>query len=157
LRDVAVAQYALVTRADLRAMDWIRANTPQSSRFLVNSFLAYGDTLVAGSDAGWWLPLLTVRESTLPPINYSSETGPRPDYLEWTNELTVAIQERGLEDPQVLDLLEARGVSHVYIGQQAGRVGNPGQPLLQAGFISKSPHFRVAYHQDRVWIFEFLE
>lgn len=157
LRDVAIAQHALVTRPDLRAADWIQANTPQTSRFLVNSFLAYGDTLVAGSDAGWWLPLLAGRATTLPPINYSSEQGPRPDYLDWTNALTVAIQERGLEDAQVRALLKERGVTHVYIGQQGGRVGNPGPPLLQAGLLSESPYYRVVYHQDRVWIFEMSE
>ena len=157
LRDVAIAQHALVTRPDLRAAAWIQANTPQTARFLVNSFLAYGDTLVAGSDGGWWLPLLARRATTLPPINYSSEQGSRPDYLAWTNALTEAIQAYGLDDSQVRTLLKERGVSHVYIGQQQGQVGNPEPALLQAGQLSKSPYFRAVYHQDRVWIFEMLE
>jgi hypothetical protein len=54
-------------------------------------------------------------------------------------------------------LLKERGVTHVYIGQQGGRVGNPGPPLLQAGLLSESPYYRVVYHQDRVWIFEMSE
>jgi hypothetical protein len=157
LKDLDIAGHALVTRPDLRAAAWIRANTPQSSRFLVNSFLAYGDTLVAGSDAGWWLPLLAGRATTLPPINYSSEQGPRPDFLEWTNDLTEAIEAFGLENPQVLAMLKERGVTHVYIGQRAGGVGNPGPALLQAALLTSSPNFRTIYHQDRVWVFELLE
>jgi hypothetical protein len=157
LRDVAIAQHALVTRPDLRAAAWILANTPQTARFLVNSFLAYGDTLVAGSDAGWWLPLIARRATILPPINYSSEQGPRADYLDWTNAVTIALQERGLDDPQMLEMLKERGVTHVYVGQRQGQVGNPAPALLQPGPLSESPYFRVVYHQDRVWIFEMLE
>lgn len=157
LRDAAIAEHALVTRPDLRAAAWIKVNTPQTSRFLVNSFLAYGDTLVAGSDAGWWLPLIAHRATTLPPINYSSEQGPRTDYLEWTNALTTALKGHDLEEPLVLEILKERGITHVYVGQRQGQVGNPGLPLLRPGQLSGSPFFRLVYHQDRVWIFERLE
>jgi hypothetical protein len=156
-REVDAGQYALATRADLRAAAWVQANTPRSALFLVDSFLAYGDTLVAGSDGGWWLPLLAGRKTTLPPINYSSEQGPRPDYLAWTNALTVALQDYGIDDPRAIQLLKERGITHVYIGQQHGRVGNPGPSLLQVETISASPYFRTIYHQDRVWIFAFVE
>jgi len=42
---------------------------------------AYGDSVIVGSDGGWWLPLLARRQTTLPPINYGSEQGVRADYL----------------------------------------------------------------------------
>jgi hypothetical protein len=58
-------RYQLVTPADLRAMDWIRESTPTEANFLVESFV-YGNT-AAGSDAGWWLPLLATRANMLPP------------------------------------------------------------------------------------------
>jgi len=67
LRDIAISSGAMVTRPDLRAMAWIQANTPQNSRFLVNSFLANSNSAVVGSDAGWWLPLLAHRPTSLPP------------------------------------------------------------------------------------------
>jgi hypothetical protein len=34
----------------------LRANTPQNARFVVNSFLTYGNTDIVGPDGGRWLP-----------------------------------------------------------------------------------------------------
>jgi hypothetical protein len=155
LGDVQPAQFALAARPDLRAAAWIKENTPPEARFLVNSFFAYNNTVTAGSDGGWWLPYLAERQSTLPPLTYGVERGPIPNYIRWTNQVTAAIQERGLDDPQVLDLLRERQVTHVYIGQQGGMV-NSGGPLIPLGTLLESPHFRPVYHQDRVWIFELL-
>ena len=49
-------------------------------RFLVNSFPAYKNSVIVGSDGGWWLPLLARRNTTLPPITYTFEKDPRPGY-----------------------------------------------------------------------------
>src|SRR5690606_6528884 len=70
--DLRVDLHALVTRPDLRAAAWIREQTPEDARFLVNSFFAYGGSSIVGSDGGWWLPLLAGRQTTLPPLTYSS-------------------------------------------------------------------------------------
>jgi hypothetical protein len=155
LKDVHAAQNALALRPDLRAADWLQANTPPKAHFLVNSFFAFGNSLIAGSDGGLWLPLLAGRSTTLPPINYTLEQGPRPDYVEWINSLTAAIQAKGLHDPQVIAMLKERGITHVYIGQQQGNVNSPG-PLLDPAELLSDAHFRMIYHQDRVYIFEFL-
>ena len=154
LADLKAPTYALVTRPDLRAAAWIRQNTPADARFLVNSFFAYGESSVAGSDGGWWLPLLARRDSTLPPLLYASESGPAPDYRQWVNALPRAIQQKGLEDPGVLAMLRDRGVTHVYLGQQQGTVGYNGPMTLQAAQLAANPHFKAVYHEDRVWIFE---
>ena len=153
LGDVDIAQHALVTRPDLHAAEWIREHTPEEAVFLVNSFFAYGGTSVVGSDAGWWLPLLARRSTTLPPLTYASERGPRPDYREWVNSLTAEILQAGIADPKVLDKLARRNVTHVYIGQQQGQVNYSG-PRLTAIALRDSPKFKEIYHQDRVWIFE---
>jgi hypothetical protein len=58
--------FAMVTQPDRRAMNWIRENTPQDSRFLVEGFAIYGGTSIVGSDAGWWIPLLARRANTHP-------------------------------------------------------------------------------------------
>ena len=154
LADLKTPAYALVTRPDLRAAAWIRQNTPADARFLVNSFFAYGESSVAGSDGGWWLPLLARRDSTLPPLLYASESGPTPDYREWVNALPRAIQQKGVEDPSVLAMLRDRGITHVYLGQQQGTVGYNGPMTLQAAQLAASPHFKAVYHEDRVWVFE---
>jgi len=154
LGDLQVMTHALVTRPDIRAAEWIQENTPQDARFLVNSFFAYDDTVIVGSDGGWWLPLLAQRQTTLPPLTYGSEGGPRPDYVQWINALTTEIQNKGIAHPDVLALLRERGVTHVYIGQRQGRVNYGGPYVLEPEQLLASPNFRLVYHQDRVWVFE---
>jgi hypothetical protein len=154
LGDVRVAQHNLVTRPDLRAAAWIPENTPYNARFLVNSFFAYGDTLIVGSDAGWWLPLLASRQTTLPPINYESEQGTRSDYVEWINALSAEIRNKGINHPDVLAKLGERDITHIYIGQRQGRVNYDGPYVLQPQQLLADSHFHPAYHQDRVWVFE---
>lgn len=153
INDLQLNKSVLVTRPDLKASQWIVNNTPTHARFLVNSFFAYDDTLIVGADAGWWLPLLTGRQTTLPPINYGSERGPREDYRQWINSLTAEIVQKGLDDPDVLSMLVERNVTHVYIGQRQGRVNNPSHPL-EPNKLLTNPHFTPIYHQDRVWVFQ---
>lgn len=152
--EVRLVEHALVTTPDQRAATWIQANTPPEAIFLVHSFLAYGGKVVVGADGGWWLPLLAHRQTTLPPINYATERSLQPDYAQSVNTLASAIQSKGITDPTVLALLRERGVTYVYIGQRQGQVNNA-QPMLSAEILLASPHFRLVYHQDRVWIFEF--
>jgi len=155
--DLRASDHALVTRPDVRAAAWIQSNIPAEARFLVNAFFAYGDTLVVGSDGGWWLPLLAHRQTTLPPILYALEQGPRPGYREWINLLSTEIQDKGLEHADVVALLKERGVTHVYIGQRQGRVNNLEGPALKPEELLDSSHFRLLYHQDRVWVFAFCD
>jgi len=97
---------------------------------------------------------LARRQTTLPPLNYGSERGPRPDYVHWINALTTEIQNKGIAHPDVLALLRARGVTHVYVGQRQGRVNYGGPHVLEPEQLLASPNFRPVYHQDRVWVFE---
>jgi hypothetical protein len=154
LSDLQVMSGALVTRPDIQAAEWIQENIPKNGRFLVNSFFAYGDTLIVGSDGGWWLPLLTLRQTTLPPLTYGSEQGPRPDYILWVNQLTSELHAKGITHPDVMALLRERDVKYVYVGQRQGRVNYNGPNVLSPDVLLSSPFFRLIYHQDRVWIFE---
>lgn len=153
LGDVDRRAHALLTRPDLHAAAWIRANTPGDSHFLVDSFFAFHDSLIVGGDGGWWLPLLARRTTTLPPINYATEAGPRLDYRARVNELPDRIASLGIGHPDVLELLQDRGVTHVYVGQRRGAVNNPGPPLLDPEAVLASEGYEPVYHQDRVWIF----
>jgi len=138
--------YILVTKADEKAMAWIRQNTPADAKFLVNSFFAHGNSVIVGSDAGWWIPLLTGRANTVPPITYASETSLVPNYIIEVNEFARKLQSTSLDTVKALQLLRENDVTHIYIGEKGGSI----QPekLLQ------SSHYRVIYHQDNVWIFE---
>ncbi len=154
MKDLRVAQHALVTRPDLRAMAWIRENTPEDARFLINSFFAYSESVVVGSDGGWWLPLLAGRANTVPPLNYGTEQGPFPEYRKWVNELTEQVQEEGLDHPETIAQLRQRGINYVYIGQQQGHVNYSGPGTLDPQELLTGGHYRPVYHQDRVWVFE---
>ncbi len=156
IRDVKPVEHALLTRPDLNAVKWINENLPPEASFLVNSFFAYGGTLVVGSDGGWWLPLLTSRDSSQPPLTYGSEKGVALGYVSYINNLVALIEEKGIADPQVLSELEARGITHLYIGQQQGQVNAPAPPILDVNTLIADPNYAVVYHEDRVWIFELL-
>ena len=155
LDDLDAHKHALGTYPDLQASSWIRENTPPDARFLVNSLPAYGGSSIVGSDGGWWLPLLTNRQTTLPPLVYVAEAGPIPNYRLWINALTEKINSKGITDPEVLAMLTNRGVSHVYIGQRQGKVNNGVGIVLEPELLLFDPHFDLLYHQDRVWIFEY--
>jgi hypothetical protein len=152
LWDVQIPSSALVTRPDIRAAGWIKANLAPDARFVINSFPAYGGIVFAGADAGWWLPLLAQRSTLLPPIMYGNEIGPTPNYVEEVNFLNGEIVPRGFDDPQVVETLLEHGAAYIYLGQQQGKVNNPG-PALEPGILSASPYLEPLYHQDRVWIF----
>jgi len=154
LGDAQIAQHILTTRPDLRASVWIQENLSDQARILVNSFLAYNGTASVGSDGGWWLPYTAHRLTTQPPLNYVSEQGIQPDFQKRTNELTEMIEHHGVNHPDVLLMLQERGVTHVYIGQMNGSV-NSGGKHLDVQQILDSIHFTPVYHQDQVWIFEF--
>jgi hypothetical protein len=156
-KDVRIPQHALALPSDLSAMAWIQENTPQDARFLINSFFAYGGTVIVGSDGGWWLPVLARRANTVPPLNYALEQGPWPGYRLWVNDLTRQIQEHGVDDPETVDELRAREITHVYIGQQQGRVNYIGPHVLSSEELLQSSYYRPIYHQDQVWVFELVE
>ena len=156
IKDLELSKYALVTRPDLRAMAWIQGQTPGEATFLVNSFFAYNDTLVAGSDGGWWIPILANRKTSLPPITYGFEEGRGNINLNEINNLTAQIHEKGVTNSAVISLLEERGIDYIYIGQRQGRVNYNGPDILDPQVISEDRNFETIYHQDRVWIFKIV-
>ena len=154
IRDVRPAEHVLLTRPDLHAAQWIDENLPREAKFLVNSFFAYGGTLIVGSDGGWWLPLLTTRGSSQPPLTYGSEKGVSQDFVAYTNSLVAMVEEKGINHPEVISELVDRGITHLYIGQGQGQVNANSAPPIEAQSLIDDPQFSVVYNEDRVWIFE---
>jgi len=152
LNDPRPAEHALVTRPDVRAAQWISENTPPDSRLLVNAFFAFGNSVLVGSDGGWWLPYLAGRLVSVPPINYAVEAGPRLNNLDYTNQLWRIIEAKGLDDPETLRILQQRDINYIYIGQRQGRVNYNGTPYLDPSILQNNRRFRLIYHQDRVWV-----
>ena len=154
LADVRIQDFALATRSDLTAAAWIRENTPADAKFVVNYFFAYLDQLIVGADGGWWLPLLTERQSNLPPLTYGIEDSSGDTYLYRTNELASLIQKDGITSPSVIRQLIDEGFEYIYIGQRQGAVNNPGPVVLDPQVLKLDEHFQLLYQRDRVWIFK---
>ena len=129
---------------DLQALEWAGENTPEDSLFLVNSMTWQG-TIHAGSDAGWWLPLVAQRDTTLPCILYHQDDG---SYRDAVNALANAVENApSPDDPELLALLQEAGVTHVFVGTKAG----PMQPAE----LDYSENYTAIYVSGPVRIYAF--
>jgi hypothetical protein len=146
--------HALVTDPDLEAFAWVEENLPEDAVFLVNMMTAGGGGALAGTDAGWWLPYYTQRESVLPPFLFISEKTKSPDLRTDLIDLATALETLGPADPAVLERLNAFGVTHVYLGQRQGSVNSKGV-RIEIGALLDDAHFDLLYHENRVWIFAY--
>jgi len=148
------ATFAMVTRPDNRAMVWIRENTPENARFLVEGFLIYNGASIVGSDAGWWIPLLAHRQNTMPP-QYAilNEVPIQPDYTPGMVALVKKLETIPLDSPQGVELLCGEGITHIYIGQGQGKVGFGVAQLFSPDELLDSQDYSLLYHQDRVYVF----
>ncbi len=153
--DVVDPFYEMVMQSDIAAMDWIDENTPAESRFLVNTFLAYNGRVVAGSDAGWWLPYYTQRESNLPPMLYSVERladgVDRDSFPQLVRDIQASEGERGA----LRTVLCANGISHVYLGERQGEVGVGVEPLIPPAWLADNPDFSLEFQASRAQVWSF--
>lgn len=179
-RDVLIEQTRLVGPADRAALDWIRENVTPSPElvtanasvgadpivvgvdparaqaapvFLVSAFAAFGDTVAAGDDAGWWLPYLTGLSSTLPPISYGMERPLESGYRERVNEL-VRLWHDDLAAPDTVAALDRAGVTHAFVGEMARRNDAAGTGQGLAGRLGSSPEWRLIHENRGVQVWE---
>jgi hypothetical protein len=151
ITDVRPEQYSIVLRPDVRAAEWIRAHTSPGATFLVSSYQVYDGSLISGSDGGWWLPLLTKRSTTQPPLNYSMERPPAAGYVDRVRELPVLARQEGLTS-SVTQRLRDTGITHVYVGQShAG-----GDYMLVPSQLDLNPALTLVYRRDRVSIYQLI-
>lgn len=142
--------FQLVTPADARAMEWIKQATPADALFLVNMFPAYGDNLMAGDDGGLWIPLLTGRRSTLPPLTYGSERGPTDDYAYQINNVVWYLQQHPLPSDLGIQFYRAAGIQYIYSGPHVERTDY----RVDIAALRNSAAFEAVYDQDGVVIFK---
>jgi hypothetical protein len=154
--EVQPASFALVTHPDRAAMEWIKANTPPESIFLVEGYSIYNGTSVVGSDAGWWLPVFTGRGNSIPP-QYAlfSEAPVREGYTQKVIGLAAALEQSLPGEPPAVQAICDLNITHVYIGQRQGQVGFGARQLFTAEAVENSPLFQRIYAQDRVRIYTF--
>ncbi len=134
----------LATRDDMAAMDWIRRHLPSEARFLIN-VRHWQDGTYVGSDGGYWISLLTGRDTILPPAVYVYGS---IEYVKGVNDLAGKIAAiESFEREETLQLLRDNGVTHVYIGARGGSI----TPQL----LIDSSYYDPVYSNGAVWIFQF--
>jgi hypothetical protein len=138
--------------ADQQAMDWIRQMTPPDATFFVNSFPAYGGTLYAGSDGGWWLPLMSGRQSNLPPITYGSEAAEQPSFQGLINKMNTTIEQKPVDTAEAAAALRAAGYSYLYDGPAAAGLPSGRQEYVNPTDLARSPLYERIYSQGGVTI-----
>ncbi|HET9494059.1 MAG TPA: DUF6541 family protein [Chloroflexia bacterium] len=168
------AQFQYVQESDRRAFEWVRANTPPDSRFLISSEFSYLGRNVTGTDGGMWLPILAGRITSLPVLSAWVEHSPFPDFFPDTRrlaaytqpwdplrELDASFQEylvdlgiiptpAGMSDEVVLELMRKLGITHVYSGAQEGK----SLSRLDVEAMRADPvHYELVYFDGGVYIF----
>ncbi len=151
-------RFDLSARPDMRAAAWINETLPDDAFFLINGF-EYKNT-PAANDGGWWLPLLTKRQTTIPP-QYASfvETPEVAGYRQITTDLVQYLYDNPPDSPEGKTALcnFPYPITHVYVGQKRGEADETAldHPLLSSEALAMDPAFDLVYHQDRVMIFQF--
>lgn len=110
-------QTILVTAADIEAISWVTHNTPADARFLINvAPWQYG--IYRGTDGGWWIPLLSDRQTILPPgIQYD-----QGNYDYKTVVADIAEEVLALEgcEKDFWQFVVKHNITHIYIGARGG-------------------------------------
>lgn len=154
-------RFVLVTRPDVRAMAWIRANVPAEANFLIQAFVIRGGTDSVGADAGWYIPLLAQRSNHLSPQYARWEKSTTPNYSRSQRETVMLVYQHGVRSPVTWQRLCELGMTHVYSGQGRGKVGlgfitHPEErPLFTTADFQDNPAFSLIYQADLVEIYAF--
>jgi hypothetical protein len=134
--------------ADWVAMRWIEKNVSPKARFAVNGIEPYFSRgWVVGVDAGYWIPLLAHRASTIPPMIYTLEWGnpeELPTMLEAARDTLFAQQREPLPEQPILDRLP---ITHILIDGKSDSLA-----LLE--LVKMDNRVVEIYHLDRLRIFE---
>ena len=140
-RDIINRTTILASEADLDAIQWIEVHTPADARFFINvTHWQYG--IYRGVDGGWWINLLTGRETLLPPVMYALGDS---QYYNHINHLAEQASHVEGCTPEFKDLIEAAGLTYVYLGSEPG--------VLRPDDVKACPYLSVVYQQEGVSIY----
>ncbi|MHB8775656.1 MAG: hypothetical protein ACYC6U_11195 [Bellilinea sp.] len=133
---------------DLKAFAYITEQLPADAKFMVNLYrFPFSDILMVGSDGGYWIPLLTNRQTVVPPMTFTNERVASPDYADKLRQMEQLNDQ--LTSDEGLELLAKENIGYIYIGERGGQI-DPA-PLFA------SPHFRLVYDDRPVLIFKFMK
>jgi hypothetical protein len=108
-----------VTPEDVKAMQWIRENTPEDALFAVNTYF-WLPQAPHGTDAGYWIPYFTGRRTTAGVMLLHL------GFKDYKSKIVSASQsvEQLEDDLLALSDLRAQGVDYIYIGRKGDFSGS---------------------------------
>jgi hypothetical protein len=135
----------LVTEADVDALEWVRENTPEDARFLINTTYWLSNNY-RGVDGGGWLLPYTGRWAVVPTVFYGfspdkTAIGQLIDWGQAANSLTTC-------DENFWELVHDADLDWIYI-----REGNGG---LQTEGLEGCESLMEAYKNESVYIYQIL-
>jgi len=142
-RDVINDQTVLAREEDLHALAWIEENTPQESRFLVNT-TGWGFGVYRGVDGGAWILPITGRWSLAPTIFYPF--GAEKDFVRVVNDWGERASQLSGCGPDFWGLVEEARLSHVYLREGVGN--------LKAEVLEECEGLKEIYDMDGVSVWK---
>ncbi len=130
--------------ADVKALDWVKQNTPGDARFYINSTLWMGQTY-RGVDGGYWLLPYTGRFSLVPPALYDwGSAAYTAQIRSWADQ---AGKIQGCT-PAFWTLVREANLNYVYLRQ--------GRGSLQPANLADCPRLLQVYAAHGVTIYQIL-
>lgn len=126
---VVDSEYSLVTKDDVRAMNWIEANLPEQG-IILNNTKKVGDWIF-GTDAGHWIPVYTDNRVAMPFTEKNTK-----NVLVYYGLLEDL--ERDPADPVAKRKLVDIGIKYIYIGAK-----NPYHAGLTVSALNKAGYERL--------------
>ena len=136
-----------VQPADLNAMAWIEQNLPRDNVLFDIKTHFWTPEVAHGLDGGYWIPLLTGRQTIMPPQVYNSDG--TPEYADFINQRARALTLANNTPEQLWQAIIKYDVTHIYIGSRKTDWG----PEI---FLTYPAHFDPIYSKDGVWIFKVI-
>jgi hypothetical protein len=137
-----------VTAADVRAMQWIDANTPPDAGFAINTWFWLPHAPL-GTDAGYWIPYFTQRRTNTEVMLSNMGDGDQVQQMLAISHLVDNLD----QEPSALGKLRDLGYQYVYIGAQ----GNYNGGGLDAGRLVQSGLAEQVYQDGAVSILRILD
>ncbi|GAP12267.1 hypothetical protein BECAL_03473 [Bellilinea caldifistulae] len=141
-RSVLNPETIFVSKADMRAFEWIRQNTPPNARFLINT-TPWMAGVYRGVDGGYWLPLITGRQTLLPPVLYTLGD---PEQVRQINQWAERASHLTTCDEAFWSLIDEGNLSFVYLRE--------GRGSLQPAGLLNCPEVVLIYRRDGVLLFQ---
>jgi hypothetical protein len=133
---------SLANLDDVAAWRWVRDSTPSDALFLINGYL-WGENIWAGTDAGYWLPVMAQRRTSLPPLFYA--TGPAAEKAK-VDQIAADVSQSEGDPAKIAAEARAIGATFVFVGSRGG--------VIDPGRLVQSSDFRQVFRAGGAWVFE---